>query len=65
MSKLAEKLSRENLQTNNPYLDLGNCDLDGTEDELYKPLLDVEHIETLTIYIWAMLNDQPLKKHIK
>ena len=47
MSELAEKLIAENLKTKNPILDLGNCGLDGTEDELYKLLREATHLETL------------------
>lgn len=48
MSELAEQLIAENLKTKNPVLDLGNCGLNGTEEELYHPLKDVTHVKTLT-----------------
>lgn len=47
MSELAEKLISENMQTKNPLLDLGCCCLDGSEEELYQPLKDAGHLETL------------------
>ncbi len=47
MSGLAERLIAENLKTKSPYLDLGNCGLDGTEDELYKPLADAKHLKSI------------------
>lgn len=50
MSELAEKLIAENIKTKNPTLDLGNCGLDGTEDELYKPLRDARHLKTLIFF---------------
>lgn len=46
MSELARKLIEENLKTKNPYLDLGNCGLDGTE-EILELLAECEHLETL------------------
>lgn len=48
MFELATQLIAENIKTNNPYLDLGNCGLKGTEEELYKPLRNTTHLETLT-----------------
>ncbi|WP_338812762.1 COR domain-containing protein [Bernardetia sp. Wsw4-3y2] len=48
MSELAERLIEENIRTKNPYLDLGNCGLDGTEDELYRKLIFAKHIKILT-----------------
>ncbi|NJO03971.1 MAG: hypothetical protein HC880_21890 [Bacteroidia bacterium] len=42
----AKELIEENLKTKNPYLDLGNCGLDGTEPAL-DPLAACEHLETL------------------
>ncbi|OJJ22385.1 hypothetical protein BKI52_06800 [marine bacterium AO1-C] len=46
MSKLAKQLIEENLRTKDPYLDLGNCGLDGTEAILDR-LAECEHLETL------------------
>ena len=46
MSKLAEKLIRKNLETKDPYLDLGNCDLDGTE-ECLDLLGECDHLDVL------------------
>ncbi|MGB0525036.1 MAG: leucine-rich repeat domain-containing protein, partial [Flammeovirgaceae bacterium] len=46
---LAQQLIAENLKTQNPTLDLGNCGLDGTEDALFKPLEGAEHVETLIL----------------
>ncbi|WP_338794113.1 leucine-rich repeat domain-containing protein [Bernardetia sp. MNP-M8] len=46
MSKIAERLIAENLETKNLYLDLGNCGLDGTED-IYAPLSEATHLRTL------------------
>jgi internalin A len=50
MSKntLVQQLIEENLRTQNPYLDLGNCGLDGTEPEL-EMLAECEHLETLIL----------------
>ncbi len=42
----AKKLIEENLRTQDPYLDLGNCGLDGTEPEL-EQLAECTHLETL------------------
>jgi Leucine-rich repeat (LRR) protein len=42
----AYQLIQENLRTKNPYLDLGNCGLDGTEPEL-ELLAECTHLETL------------------
>ena len=62
MSELAQKLIEENLQTKNPVLDLGNCGLDGTEDELYRPLADADHIETLIFSEgWYVYNEEKAK----
>ncbi|MGB0523290.1 MAG: COR domain-containing protein [Flammeovirgaceae bacterium] len=47
MSELAQQLIEENLKTKNPFLDLGKCGLDGTEDELYKLLRDADHLVEL------------------
>ncbi len=41
-----KQLIKENLRTQNPYLDLGNCGLDGTEPEL-EMLAECGHLETL------------------
>ncbi|OJJ21241.1 hypothetical protein BKI52_11795 [marine bacterium AO1-C] len=46
MSSLAQRLIEENLKTKNPYLDLGNCGLNGTEPEL-ELLEKCVHLETL------------------
>lgn len=46
MSKLAQQLIEESLCTQNPYLNLGNCGLDGTEKILNR-LVECEHLETL------------------
>jgi Leucine-rich repeat (LRR) protein len=52
MSELAKKRIEENLQTKNPYLDLGNWRLDGTEPEL-RLLAECKHLETLILsYEW-------------
>ena len=48
MSELARQLIEENLRTRHPVLDLGNCGLKlGTEDELYRPLANADHLEKL------------------
>lgn len=49
MSELAEKLIAENLKTQNPILDLGNCNLDGSENELYQPLAKTTHLQVLIL----------------
>jgi len=49
MSELAEKLIAENLKTKNPMLDLGNCNLDGSEKELYEPLAKTRHLQVLIL----------------
>ena len=46
MSELAKQLIEESLRTKDPYLDLGNCGLDGTEPILDR-LAECEHLETL------------------
>ncbi|TAE14202.1 MAG: hypothetical protein EAZ95_10290, partial [Bacteroidetes bacterium] len=58
----AEKLIRENLETKNPYLDLGNCGLDGTEPEL-ELLAECEHLETLVFSnFWWEFNIEKRKR---
>lgn len=47
MSKLAKKLIRKSLKTKDPYLDLGNCGLDGTEKCL-DLLGECDHLERLS-----------------
>jgi len=42
----AKKLIEQNLQSKDPYLDLGNCGLNGTEDYL-SLLAECTHLETL------------------
>lgn len=49
MSELAQKLIKENLRTKNPVLDLGNCGLCGTEDQLFAPLAEAYHLDTLIL----------------
>lgn len=55
MSELAEKLITENLQTKNPTLDLGRCDLEGAEDSLFKSLQNTTHLQSLILsdYHWS------------
>ncbi|OJJ23599.1 hypothetical protein BKI52_04350 [marine bacterium AO1-C] len=48
MSDLAKKLIEENLRTQDPFLDLGNCGLDGTEPVL-EMLRECGHLEELTL----------------
>lgn len=47
MTQLAEILISENLKTQKTVLDLGYCGLNGTENELYKPLKDATHLKTI------------------
>lgn len=42
----AKQLIEENLKTKNPYLDLGNCGLNGTEEEL-SLLKEYTHLKAL------------------
>ncbi|HAS46073.1 MAG TPA: hypothetical protein DCS93_36670 [Microscillaceae bacterium] len=56
MSEQAKQLIEENLQTKNPYLDLGNCELDGTEPILDR-LGEYNHLETLILSnLWEEFN---------
>ena len=48
MKSLAEKLIRENLESKNPYLDLGKCGLDGTESTL-ELLGKCDHLKELVL----------------
>lgn len=47
-TKLVKELIEENLKSKNPYLELGNCGLDGTEDIL-EMLSQCLHLETLIL----------------
>ncbi|WP_338762363.1 leucine-rich repeat domain-containing protein [Bernardetia sp. ABR2-2B] len=47
MSQLAKKKIRRNISKKYPILDLGNCGLDGTEDNLYEMLSNANHIKAL------------------
>jgi len=48
MSELAEELIAQNLKTKKTTLDLGYCGLNGTEDDLYKPLRDATYLKSLS-----------------
>ncbi len=47
MSELARRLIRENLASQNPYLDLGRCGL--TDENFPEELGDCTHLETLVL----------------
>lgn len=75
MSELAEKLIAENLKTQDPYLDLGNCNLNGTEKVLGK-LEECSHLRTLVLAnhwlaseedenIWITSNNRGLENDLK
>jgi internalin A len=51
MISSAEQLIRENMRTQAPSLDLGNCGLDGTEDCL-RLLKDCGHLK---LRIWGFI----------
>lgn len=72
---LAEKLIAENLETKNPYLDLGSCNLNGTEKVLEK-LEECRHLQTLVLAnqwlaseddenIWITSNNRGLENALK
>ncbi|WP_299462720.1 leucine-rich repeat domain-containing protein [uncultured Microscilla sp.] len=65
MSELAKQLIEENLRTQNPYLDLGNCGLDGTEACL-EQMKECVHLRELSFsQVWRDDSQNPVDQHSK